>query len=455
MYPPYVYTEGIEGIAMVVPRQAQDWIANPENVTISLGPPESSALFAESISNGPTAGYTSSFSSYGPTWELDIKPQFTAPGGGILSTWTWDQGQYMVNPGTSMSTPFVAAVYALVAQVRGTLDQETLRSVIAATAQPKPWNDGTTAHDDILAPVPQQGAGLVQAWDAAHATTILGSTGISFNDSDHFIGEHAFSVKNTAAEEVTYKLGHAKAVTVYTFTPGQAQLLVARAPPPTAEAWADIKFDVDTLTVPAGGSAEVKFTAVPPAGLNATLLPVYSGYITLDGSNGETLSVPYLGVAGSMHDTPVLAPGIGLDGVYLSSTDNHFLIPVNANRTFTIPRPGATGSASYPKLVVTPKLGTTELHVELVAVGLSGNSTLKVVDHLGYPTLGPLPQSPVPHAHRFGYTWNFGGFLADRTIVPEGSYTFIARGLRIFGDASKDEDWDVVETVHFNLKYLA
>ncbi|TID06749.1 Minor extracellular protease vpr [Colletotrichum higginsianum] len=455
LYTPYVYTEGIEGIGMVMPRQAKDWIAHADNVTISMGPPETSALFAESIGNGLTAGYTSPFSSYGPTWELDIKPQFTAPGGGILSTWTWDQGQYMVNPGTSMSTPFVAAVYALVGQVRGTLDQETLRSVIAATAQPKAWNDGTTVSDDLLAPVAQQGAGLVQAWDAAHATTILSSTGISFNDTDHFVAEHAFTVKNTAAEDVTYTLGHARAVTVYTFTPGTPQLVVARAPPPTADAWAEIAFDAGSLTVPAGGSAEVKFTAVAPTGLNATLLPVYSGYITLEGSNGETLSVPYLGVAGSMRDTPVLVPGIALDGVYLSSTDNHFLIPVAANRTFTIPRPGSSGSASYPKLVVTPTVGTTELHVELAAVGGVGNSTLKVTDHLGYPTLGPLPQSPVPHAHRFGYTWNFGGFLDDRTVVPEGTYKFIARAPRIFGDVAKDEDWDVVETVTFNLKYLA
>ncbi|KAL0934930.1 subtilisin-like serine protease pr1c [Colletotrichum truncatum] len=455
MHSPYIYVDGIEGSGMVTPRQASEWIANPQNVTVSIGPPASSGVIAESFSNGPTAGYVSSFSSYGPSWELEIKPQFIAPGGGILSTWTWDQGAYMVNPGTSMSTPFVAAVYALVGQVRGTFDQEILRNVIAATAQPKAWNDGTTVSEDLLAPVAQQGAGLVQAWDAAYATTILSSSGISFNDTDNFVSEHTFSVKNTASEAVTYKLGHAKAATVYTFTPGDAQLVVSRAPVPTADAWAEIKFDTDPFTVPAGGSAEVHFAAVPPTGLNATLLPVYSGYITLEGSNGETLSLPYLGVAGSMHDTPVLVPGIALSGVYLSSTDNHFLIPVNANRTFTVPRPGATGNAIYPKMVVTPTLGTTQLHVELVAVGAASNSTLKVTDHLGYPTLGALPASPVQFAHRFGYTWNFGGQLADRTTVPEGTYKFIARGLRIFGDETKDEDWDVVETVIFNLKYLA
>ncbi|KAF6793422.1 subtilisin-like serine protease pr1c [Colletotrichum sojae] len=456
MYPPYVYVDGIEGIGMIAPRQAREWTAHPDNVTVSIGPPASSGLYAEPLTNGPTAGYTSPFSSYGPTWELEIKPQFTAPGGGILSTWTWDQGEYMVNPGTSMSTPFVAAVYALVGQVRGTFDQETLRSVISATAQPKAWNDGVSAVDEnLLAPVAQQGAGIVQAWDAAHVTTILGSSGISLNDTDNFVAEHSFSVKNTAAEAVAYKLGHARSVTVYTFAPGGATLTIARSPPPTADAWAEIAFAADTLTVPAGGSADVSFTVTPPAGLNGTLLPVYGGYITLEGSNSETLSVPYMGVAGSMHDTPVLLPGLGLNGVYLSSTDNHFLIPVNANRTFTIPRPGIVGNAIFPKLVVSPTVGTTQLHVELVAVSVGSNSTLKVTDVLGYPTLGPLPNSPVVHAHRMGYTWNFGGRLADGTAVTEGTYKFIGRALKIFGDEAKDEDWDVVETVPFNLKYLA
>ncbi|TDZ40669.1 Minor extracellular protease vpr [Colletotrichum trifolii] len=456
MYPPYVYVDGIEGIGMVVPRQAREWIANPDNnITISLTTPESSNLFAESLDGGQYAGYTSPFSSYGPTYELDIKPQFTAPGGGILSTWISDQGAYMVNPGTSMSTPFVAAVYALVAQVRGTLDQETLRSVISATAKPRPWNDGAVVSDALLAPVAQQGAGLVQAWDAAHATTMLATLGIALNDTDNFVGEHVFSVRNTAAEEVTYKLGHARAATVYSFAPGQAQLDVARAPVPTAEGWAEVEFEADTLVVPAGGSADVKLTVAPPSGLNATLLPVYSGYITLDGSNGETLSVPYLGVGGSMRDTPVLVPGTGLNGVYLSSTESHFLIPVNANRTFTIQRPGAVGSAVVPKMVVTPTIGSKEVHVELVAVGVAGNSTLKITDVLGYPTLGPVANSPVQYAHRFGYTWNFGGRLGDGTVVPEGTYKFIARGLRVFGDEAKAEDWDVVETVPFNLRYLA
>lgn len=454
----YVYTEGIEGTGLVTPRQGAEWIkslAEGEEIIVTLTSTESSGLFIEDFDNGPAAGYTSSFSSWGPTWEVEVKPQFTAPGGGILSTWIWDQGEYAVHPGTSMSTPFAAAVFALVGQARGTFNVQTLRNVISATSEPKQWNDGVKAHD-ILAPIPQQGAGLVQAFDAAHVTTILSINGISFNDSDHFVGRHSFSIHNTGAEDVTYVLAHARAATVYTFTPGSATLNVARSPPPTAEEWAELTFDSNSVTVPAGASAKVSFTAVPPASLNSTLLPVYSGYITLNGSNGETLSLPYLGVAGSLRSTPVLRAGFdGISGTYLSSTADHFLIPVEANKTFTIPRRGSAGSAIYPKIVANPTVGSMHLRIDVVAVGGSNSSTtLPVTDWFGFPSLGQVPQTPLKYVPRTGSTFNFAGVLADRTNLPEGLYKFVVSAVRIFGDAAKKEDWDFVETVPFVLKYF-
>ncbi|KAK1985834.1 hypothetical protein LZ30DRAFT_340199 [Colletotrichum cereale] len=45
--------------------------------------------------------------------------------------------------------------------------------------------------------------------------------------------------------------------------------------------------------------------------------------------------------------------------------------------------------------------------------------------------------------------------MPDGIVVPEGSYRFIAGALGILEDATRDEDWDVVETVEFNLEDLA
>lgn len=50
------------------------------------------------------------YSSWGPTWELDIKPEIAAPGRNILSTWIQPQGGYAVISGTSMVSNMAIAL---------------------------------------------------------------------------------------------------------------------------------------------------------------------------------------------------------------------------------------------------------------------------------------------------------------------------------------------------------
>lgn len=150
-----------------------------------------------------------------------------------------NMGEYAVMSGTSMATPLAAAIFALVAQARGSRDPFELRSVISSTSKPKPWFDGKTVHD-ILAPVAQQGSGLIQAYDAARATTVLSVSQISFNDTDHFSGHKKFSIKNTGDKDVTYKLGHTKAATMCTFAAGSHS--AAAFPNPIVDDWAELSF---------------------------------------------------------------------------------------------------------------------------------------------------------------------------------------------------------------------
>ncbi|KAK7745578.1 hypothetical protein SLS62_009755 [Diatrype stigma] len=456
---PYVYADGILGTGNTTPKQANEWIEvlkAGENVTLRIVDVDSARPAVVDLSNGPAAGYTSPLTSWGPTWEVEVKPQFLAPGGWILSTFPIKQGEYAVNAGTSMACPFAAAVFALVGEKRGTLDAHTLRRILSATSKPNQWNDETKAYD-LLAPVAQQGAGLIQAYDAAYATVIPSVSSISFNDSDHFTGNHTFSLENTGTEDVTFTLGHAKSVTVYSY--GLGTLSAARFPPPTVEDWAEITFETDKVTVPAGGSADVAFTAEPPssAGLNATLLPVYGGYITLNGTDNSSLVVPYLGVAGSLYDAPILRPwfneNAGAGGVFLSSTDNHFNIPIPANTSFSIPRPGSNSAASaYPKLVVLPTIGSQELHIDVVPI--SGNTSLPTYNWLGTKSVGQLPELPLKFVPRTGYSFTFTGSLADGGVVEAGTYKLVTSALKIFGDANKTEDWEVVESVPFTLNYV-
>ena len=129
----------------------------------------------------------SSFSSFGPTFDMFFKPAVSAPGGNILSTFPVPLGSFAVLSGTSMATPFVAGSSALILSVRGRNAQtaRAVRTLLETTAQviPSSHTDG-----DPLQTVTQQGAGLVSVFDAAHTTTIVSPGELLLNDTAFFKG---------------------------------------------------------------------------------------------------------------------------------------------------------------------------------------------------------------------------------------------------------------------------
>lgn len=158
---------------------------------------------------------------------------------------------FLTNRTTTTACPLVAAIYALIAEARGggPIDPPLFQRLLSSTSKPEAWFDREAAHDDIIAPVPQQGAGIVQAWDAAHASVVLsGVDSISFNDSDHLVGEHTFSVENTGAEDVVLKVGHTPAATMYTFIPDADVLRAASFPNPIVEGEAEIVFSSEYVS---------------------------------------------------------------------------------------------------------------------------------------------------------------------------------------------------------------
>lgn len=290
--------EGIYGAGMVTAAQGAQWISllqSGSEVLLDIVDPAYATQYRDSEPNINTGGYLSTYTSWGPTYEVEVKPQYGAPGGIILSTYPQTLGSYAVLSGTSMSCPLVAAITALIAEVRGTFDPATIENTLSANAKPNVFQDGRTA-SDLLAPVAQQGGGLVQAYDAAYATTLLSVSSISFNDTDHFVEQANFTIYNTGSEDVTYSLSNVGAATGYTLAAGT--IYPDTFPNELTAAYADIAFSESKVTLSAGDSVSISISPTPPTGLDASRLAVYSGYITLNATNGENLSLPYIGVVG-------------------------------------------------------------------------------------------------------------------------------------------------------------
>ena len=120
------------------------------------------------------------FSSWGVPGSLELKPEITAPGGNIYSLdgVTYGGKSYANNSGTSMASPQVAGISAVLAQyIRGSgLEEKTgldarqlIQSLIMSTATP--IRDGENS--GYYYPVLQQGAGLANVYSAIAADSVI------------------------------------------------------------------------------------------------------------------------------------------------------------------------------------------------------------------------------------------------------------------------------------------
>jgi subtilisin family serine protease len=120
-----------------------------------------------------------SFSSTGPTVEGFVKPEIVAPGGhmlGLMSTGSriamehpefHDGGQYFNMSGTSQAAAAVSGIVALMLQAEPYLTPDDVKCKLMASARPAVEHDGTLAYS-----VFQQGAGVVNAYDAVYGTDL-------------------------------------------------------------------------------------------------------------------------------------------------------------------------------------------------------------------------------------------------------------------------------------------
>ena len=269
-------------------------------------------------SNNPTA---SEFSAWGVTPDLRLKPEIAAPGGDIMSAYLGNQYQRL--SGTSMASPQVAGISALVRQrlaadpafsaVSATDKNALVTNLLMGTAHPLidvELGDGTYYSPRKV------GAGAVDALAATTATvypSVVGAADPSRPKADLGDGTTGwtFQVRLTNLSDAahTYTLG------------GQAlsEMVEEGLFAEHSQNWAgqgiSLTFTGDSLaeaggtqqvTVPAASTATVSVTVTPEAEFaafaaqNTPQGTFIDGAVTFtSGDETPSLTVPYLGFYGS------------------------------------------------------------------------------------------------------------------------------------------------------------
>ncbi|KAF8524710.1 subtilisin-like protease [Hysterangium stoloniferum] len=407
----------------------------------------------------PTGGLVSSFTSYGPSNDFFFKPAVATPGGNILSTFPVPLGSFALESGTSMATPFMAGSAALLLQVKGKSQSVArgARTLFETTAQkiPSSHTDG-----DPLQTLTQQGAGLINVFNALTFKTVVTPGELILNDTAHFVGTHVIKISNTGNTVQTYSLTHVPAGTAQTIKPGT--IFPSDGPVPLTTDFATARIVPSIIIVPPFGIGIAVVNFSPPQNVDKTTFPVYSGFIQIQSTtSGETLHVAYQGLAAAMRDLKIL-----------DNTNVNFKVPlpvildaagnpqVNAtNYTFT--------NGDFPTLMYRLASGTPKLTIDLVAPGIQlskrsddwalypGDSLLSPIHLDGsfstVPVLGSLAEFDFQPRNSDATDAADNGFntfalntprFANNTLIPNGQYRVLLRALKITGDPSNEADFE-------------
>ena len=271
-----------------------------------------------------TGGQMSVFSSWGTSPDLRLLPDLAGVGGNIMST--VDNGQYGLMSGTSMSSPQVAGISALVLQyLRQNFPEKTdaerrvmADALLMSTAVPV-----VNSVSGVESSPRQQGAGLVNALGAVTSGAYLSVPGDSFGSTKPKVelgddagryGEYRFSfeVNNISDIDKTYTLsGSLLTEDAYDYY-GVVMLMAGE----DRDLTGTVAFDNDTITVPANSSVKVEVTVTLSEEDKLWLDTNYpnggyvEGFVYLTAEEGGVdLSLPYMGFYGDWNEAPIFDTG--------------------------------------------------------------------------------------------------------------------------------------------------
>ncbi|KAF7555259.1 hypothetical protein G7Z17_g2266 [Cylindrodendrum hubeiense] len=432
-----------------------DWVnkqvSASHNLTLVV---EADADSAASESDFAASGQMSSFSSWGPTFENDFSPTIAAPGGAVYGA--FPDNTFAIASGTSFSTPYMAGIAALYfSHVKK--DAAEFARRISSTAALLPSysaSEGSLISD--IAPLAQQGAGLVDAVKVLDYTTVLMSgSHISLNDTVNRVSTHVIQLKNTGSSQVTFKISHVAASSVQ----GRDEYWYPyEYYPPLLDNVAGSISAPESVSIAAGATQEIEVTINTPEDLVPNSGVIWSGKIVFEGSNGEFVAIPYMGVEASTYNWTPLE---GSPLVFRYDSDSGYLYPVDWQG-----KPYKPAELDSPEVYFALRYGTYEFSIDLVGADWT-------VKDFSYPlsagsggrqwygpvrtqpdVFGSYTDFPLQHPLRFSNV-GFNKFqcFANGTDIPSGKYKVLSRALRMFGNPTNPDDWQLFLSDPFTVQF--
>jgi len=373
----------------------------------------------------PTGSLISSFSSYGLSPDLALKPDIGAPGGLIYSTYPLEKGGYATLSGTSMSSPHVAGAVALLLQAKPKTPSQAVRTILQNSADPQLWGEDPDL--GVLDNVHRQGAGMLDIDDAILATTKIEPGALAVGEGQAGPQTRTVQIENKAANPVTYDLSYINAlstggVTVPSFLPSDAM----------------VTFSVPSVTAPAHGTAFVDATITPAT---SPVNGQYGGYIVFTPQGGgQVYRVPFAGFVGDYQEIQVLVSTPTNNFPQVTSLVSCTLGVVVAGECIGIYKPKAAG-------VPYTLTGTDFPYFAMYFAHQARSMTIDVYDLAGKAWHRAIREEYLP---RNSSSETFSVFFWDGTTtagnktykLPDGQYIVKLSLLKALGDKTNPAHWE-------------
>ena len=424
----------------------------------------------------------SEFSSWGVSPDLRLKPEIAAPGGNVFSS--IPNGAYEQTSGTSMATPQMAGISAIVLQrvqsdplfasMSARQQADVVQNLIMGTA--RPLTDAAQASGALYSPR-KQGAGLVDALAATTSSvypTVVGAAEQSRPKADLGDGTKGWhfdvTLHNLSGVPATYELSSqalSEIVDGGFFTEHSSDWR-GHGVEITYSGAASASAEGATVTVPASGEATVGIDVTPGSEFASYVADNTPNGTFLDGfvrfaskTEGQPdLAVPYLGFYGDWGKAPIFDALASVGGAHTRASDivngqtgaslGYNPLVKAADRTgnpnpqrYVISRSTASGAPT----ILEPRTGTLRSVHSLTSTytNQAGETVFSVTNHQNWKSVYLTSTEENTWVEAYHESTAFDANAEKFTQMPDGAYT-----LRIA--ASNDGPLSAQQSISYNFR---